>query len=128
MIIILIALLTIAIVIGISYVSMHYVVTSKKPEDQKIIQMKSVIQVFEQCILEAGDNAISQKIRDVVDSLKYSDVNTTAEASSKDIEIYNEAMELLEALKGKKLVEANNYIEHLEKSVKERNIINKYSK
>lgn len=128
MIILLIALLIIAIVIGINYVSMHYVVTSKKPEDPKIMQMKSVIQVLEQCYIEAGDNAISQKIRDVVDLLKYSDVNSTAEASSKDVEINNEAMELLEALKGKKLVEANNYIEHLEKCIKERSIINKYSK
>ncbi len=128
MIIILIALLIIAIVIGIYYVSMHYVITSKKPEDTKILQMKRVIQVLEQCNIEAGDNVISQKIRDVEDLLKYSDVNTTTEASSKDAEILNEAMELLEALKEKRIVDANNLIEHLEKCVNERNIINKTSK
>ena len=76
-IILVIALLVFGLIISLSTL---YVVKSHKKEDIKIKFNNSIIEKLEKIKLQSTDNEISEKIEDIINKLRNSDINTPPEA------------------------------------------------
>ena len=69
--IILIAFLLAIILVILIVVGMHYVVTSKKPEDKKVKYNNQLYEMLEYCKNECGGGNLSKRIDGVVDNCKF---------------------------------------------------------
>lgn len=109
-------------------ISMHYVVTSKKPEDNKVRYVQDVCEILELCKIESGERNILKKIDEILFSIRCEDVNSPDAARDVETRIKIKASELLDNLRNRKNVEVNSNIDELIKLVKERNVVSSNNK
>lgn len=109
-------------------VSLYYVVTSKKPEDEKINYIKRVSEILERFKLENESGFIREKIDKIIEELRYSDVNSPPVASTIEKQILSKTEELFDSIKTQKSAEKGITLDEILKLVKERNIIVKNNK
>ena len=128
MIIIIVVFLAITVLAIAITISMHYVITSKKTEDEKVMYIKQMNEILGLCKIESGEENISDKIDTIIDSLRYGDVNSPKVAKNVEYRIVDKASELLDNLRNKKNVDANNNIDELLKLIKEREVISRNNK
>lgn len=122
-VVLLLILFIVAVILGVKYV-----VTSKKPEDTKVSYVKTISGVLEQCKLESGNDAVKQKIDEIISALRYSDVNSTPAATEVEGYITSKTWDLLDLIKSKKSAEINDVLDELLKLVQERDSITKHTK
>lgn len=109
-------------------VSLYYVVTSKKPENEKINYIKRVSEILERFKLENESGFIREKIDKIIEELRYSDVNSPPVASTIEKQILSKTEELFDSIKTQKSAEKGITLDEILKLVKERNIIVKNNK
>ncbi len=117
------------IIIGILItISMHYVVTSRKPEDSKIKYLYQVYELLELCELECDEENVLNRVDEIISSIRYGDVNSPEAARNIEVRIISKSSELLGNLKNKRKEEANRNLDELEMLTKERNVVSKNNK
>ncbi len=117
------------IIIGILItISMHYVVTSRKPEDSKIKYLHQVYELLELCKLECDEENVLNRVDEIISSIRYGDVNSPEAARNIEVRIISKSSELLGNLKNKRKEEANRNLDELEMLTKERNVVSKNNK
>ena len=121
-------ILVMAILVLLIIISMHYVVTSKKPEDKKIEYLNGIYEILELCKLESGESNISKRIDEIMENIRYGDVNSPETSKSVETQIMGKTSELFDNIKNKKNVEVNVNLDELTQLVKERRIISRYNK
>lgn len=126
--IIVIAILTIIIFALIIVISMYYVVNSKKIEDERIKYNNQLYGILESCNNECGNECLSKRICDIIDILRYGDVNSPDAARKVEKMILEKSLELYSNITNKKMVNANSNLDELEKLINDRTTITKYDK
>ena len=121
-IILVIVLLVFGLIISLSTL---YVVKSNKKEDIKIKFNNSIIEKLEKIKLQSTDNEISEKIEDIINKLRNSDINTPPEA----LMVEGKIADLVNNFNiGNSDKEIKSVLKELSMLIEERNIISKNNK
>lgn len=128
MIVFLVVFLVVIVLTIIISISMHYVVTTKKPEDGKNRYVHQVSEVLEVCKIESQDDYVADRIESILDALRYGDVNSPPEAKGVEQVIMEKSTELLDNIRSKKNMDVSSNLEDLTQLIAERKVITKYKK